>query len=144
MKDIYVPFQPALLSSGLKSLGLSMRECRPSNVLSSIVHSYVSMDVEKPVHYPIMPDGTVSIFVFPGETLIRGPFSHPINPYIDAAGNYFGIRFYPAGLRFLFRNNFEEISHQVVDSRFFECKVFDSIHQRIYDSNSWQEQISIM
>lgn len=68
-----------------------------------------------PTRYPIIPDGTQAIFISPNGSLLSGSRLQACDLQILDAGEYFGIWFYPGGLRHFVNLNVSEIKDQFVD-----------------------------
>ena len=132
MSNSYAPFQPALTSAGLNQVGISLVETRPLKLLAPFVHSYLQITAAQPTLYPVMPDGMVAVYISSSGTMIGGALNKAVEIPLLNAGDYFGIRFYPGAIRNFFDLNLSEISDQMVDAKFFPCKEFNQLHQKIY------------
>lgn len=144
MSALYLPFQPLLTDAGLQRFDLSMQQQLPRHAsLKGIVHSYLQVSTTHATPYPMMPDGTQAIFISPEGSLIGGAQSQSIDFHIAQAGEYFGIRFYPAALRHFFKLNLSEISGQFVDCSYFPSKSFAQLHHAIYQVKNFTERAEI-
>lgn len=143
MNELFRSFQPTITESGLKNFGLSLECSPPCDVLREVVHSYLQVRAEKPTPYPVMPDGTQSIFISPYGSMIGGAQSQACDVQMLETGDYFGIRFYPGALRYFFDLNLSEITDQFVDETYFPCRDFGDLHNSIYRYKNFHERAEV-
>ncbi|MDH5325003.1 MAG: helix-turn-helix domain-containing protein [Gammaproteobacteria bacterium] len=143
MNKLYSPFQPTLTNAGLHQLGLRMQSREPCESLKGIVHSYLQINVDRQTLYPVMPDGTQAIYISPQGSLIGGTLTEARDIQLLYPGEYFGIWFYPGALRHLFAINLSEISDQFVDSKYFRCNRFNSLHTEIYKHKDFNDRVAV-
>lgn len=143
MEQTFQSFQPTILEPGLRRAGLLLESTTPSEVLRNIVHSYLQIRAEASTPYPVMPDGTQSIFFSIEGAMIGGAQSQLRNIPILSAGDYFGIRFYPGALRHFFNLQLIDITDQYVDDHYFSCQEFSRLSDRLYDSETFLERTNL-
>jgi len=143
MSELFRSFQPTIMESGLKRFGLSLECSPPCDVLKGVVHSYLQVWADKPTPYPILPDGTQSIFISPHGSMIGGSQSKICNVQMLERGDYFGIRFYPGALRYFFDLNLSEITDQFVDEKYFPCRDFEDLNSAIYRHKNFHERADV-
>lgn len=143
MNNIFKPFQPTITDMGLKRFGLSLEYSPPCKILEGIVHSYLQVKAERATPYPVMPDGSQSIFISPQGSMIGGAQLKACEIKILEPGEYFGIRFYPGALRYFFDLNISEITAQFVDEKFFPNRSFGDLHKNLYRSQYFKERAVI-
>ena len=127
----------------LKCFDLSLEYSPPCKILEGIVHSYLQVKAEKATPYPVMPDGSQSIFISPQGSMIAGAQLKACEIQILEPGEYFGIRFYPGSLRYFFDLNVSEITSQFVDEKFFPSHSFGDLHKDIYRRQHFSERTVI-
>ena len=140
---LFDSFQPTISKAGLARFSLSLECALPCKPLSRVVHSYLQINASKPTPYPVMPDGTQSIFISPYGAMLGGAQSQVREIPILEPGKYFGIRFYPGVLRFFFDLDLSEITDQLVDDRFLPCRYFAEIHNEIYRHQHFNERARV-
>ncbi len=140
---MFSSFQPTITPLGQLQFGLSVKSSLPCNTLRGVVHSYLQISVDKPILYPVMPDGTQSIFISPHCSIIGGNQSQLRDMPITEAGEYFGIRFYPGALRHFFSLNLVDITDQYVDEAYFPCLNFADLHHNIYRYQGFTERANV-
>lgn len=140
MISFYHPFQAALTQPGLKKLGLDLKMSKPCELLRGKVFSYLQIKAERPTPYPVMPDGTQAIYISAHGSMISGAQLELRNIRLLEPGEYFGIWFYPGALRYFFDLNLNEISGQLVDNHYFECRRFLTLHNEIYRHQDFIER----
>ncbi len=143
MKELFRPFQPTITRSGLTHFGLSLQCSPPCDVLKGIVHSYLQIKAEKATPYPVIPDGTQSIFISPHGSIIGGAQLQTRDIQILEAGEYFGIRFYSGALRHFFKVDLSEITDQYVDNEYLPCVLFHNLHQLIFQQSNYHKRVDI-
>lgn len=143
MNETFRPFQPTITEAGLKCFGLCQEYLFPCETLKGMVHSYLQVRAEKPTPYPIIPDGSQSIFISPQGSIIGGAQLKVCDIQIMEPGEYFGIRFYPGALRYFFDLNISEITGQFVDEKFFPCRDFRDLYNNIYRYQDFRERADI-
>jgi len=143
MKDLFSSFQPTITRSGLANFGLSLEYFSPCDVLKGVVHSYLQISAQYPTPYPVIPDGTQSIFISPHGSFIGGTQLQTRNIQILAAGEYFGIRFYAGALRHLFKLDLSEITDQFVGEEYLPCNIFNRLSQLIYQQDNFHKRVDI-
>ncbi len=143
MNVLYNPFQPALSSSALKLLGISLQYFKSCDSLKNIIHSYLEICVTRPISYPVIPDGTQAVFISPDGSMIGGAQSKANDIEILKEGKYFGIRFFPGAIRHFFDLNLAEITDQYVNSGYFPCKAFQHIHSEIFECCNFEDKVHI-
>lgn len=143
MNKLFRSFQPTITKSGLSNFGLSLESSVSCLALKDIVHSYLQIKADKATPYPVIPDGTQSIFISPRGSIIGGAQVKICDIQILEAGEYFGIRFYPGVLRHFFNLDLSEITEQFVDNKYFPCRNFSNLHQAIYQESDYHKRVSI-
>ncbi len=143
MNKLFRTFQPTLTKSGLAEFGLSLEYSAPCGSLKGVVHSYLQIRAEKPTPYPVIPDGTQSIFISPHGSIIGGAQIQTRNIQILEAGEYFGIRFYSGALRNFFNLDLSEITDQFVGNEYFPCQNFSDLYQLIYKESKYRKRVNI-
>jgi AraC-like DNA-binding protein len=143
MENPYQPFQPTLTKSGLNTFGLSLKSTAACISLREIVHSYLQIEATMPTLYPIIPDGTQAIFISPNGSLLSGPRLQACDLQILDAGEYFGIWFYPGGLRHFVNLDVSEIKDQFVDDSCLSWSGFDDLYKRIYQNNNFRDRAAV-
>jgi len=143
MSELFRSFQPTLTKSGLSHFGLSLESSLPCPSLRGVVHSYLQIKSDKPTPYPIIPDGTLAIFISPNGSFIGGTQIKSCAVQILEAGEYFGIRFYAGGLRHFFNLDLAEITGKFVDHHYLPCSHLGSLHQQIYTKNRYLARVEI-
>lgn len=143
MSELYNPFQPTLTQSGLSNFGLSLQSSVPCLLLKGIVHSYLQIKADRPSPYPMIPDATHSIFISTNGAMVGGAQMQTCDIQILEAGEYFGIRFHPGGLRHFFNLDISEITGQCVDNNYLQCQNFATLHQKIYAQSSYLERVKL-
>jgi len=128
---------------GLKCFDLSLEYSFPCEILEGIVHSYLQVKAERATPYPVMPDGSQSIFISPQSSMISGAQLKACDIHILEPGEYFGIRFYPGALRYFFDLNISEITAQFVDEKFFPNRSFGELHKNLYRRKYFRERAVI-
>lgn len=141
--DLVSSFQPTITQSGLLTFGLSLQSSAPCFALKGVVHSYLQIRAEKPTPYPVIPDGTQSIFISPQGSIIGGAQNQTRNIQILEAGDYFGIRFYSGALRHFFKLDLSEITDQFADNKYFPCKKFSDLYKLIYQQSNYHHRARI-
>lgn len=111
--------------------------------LRGIVHSYLQVSTLEPSDYPIIPDGTQALFVSQYGTLISGGVTQALNLKLPAAGEYFGVRFYPGALRHLFRVDINEIGNCTVGGDFLPSPFVARLHEVIYQYSNFNSRAKI-
>ena len=143
MNEFFSSFQPTISESGLLKFGLSLEYSKPCAALKDVVHSYLQVRTIKPTPYPVIPDGTQSIFISRYGVKIGGAQSQVRELQLFEPGEYFGIRFYPGALRFFFNLDLAEITGEFVDETYFPCKEFADIYQAIYRCENYHQRTNI-
>lgn len=143
MTHLYAPFQPLLTDSGLQRFSFKKKQCPVSVGLRGIVHSYLQISTLEPSDYPVIPDGTQALFVSQYGTSISGGITQALDLKLPAAGDYFGVRFYPGALRHLFRVDINEIGNRVVDCDFLPSPFVEWLHEAIYQYSSFSSRAKI-
>jgi len=143
MSNLYEPFQAALTQPGLKRLGLTLKSSTPCELLKGKIYSYLQIKAERPTPYPVIPDGTQAIYISSQGSMIAGAQFETRNVQLLEPGEYFGIWFYPGALRYFFDLNLNEISGQLVDNHYFQCKHFSRLHDEIYRYKDFIERTNI-
>lgn len=143
MNAIFNPFQPTIAKAGLSHYGLSLQSSMPCLALKGVVHSYLQITAEKPTPYPVIPDGTQSIFISPHGSIVGGAQVETRDIQILEAGEYFGIRFYSGALRHFFNLDLSEITNQLVGNEYLPCQYFSYLHQLIYQKNNYHQRVEI-
>ncbi|MFC3121802.1 AraC family transcriptional regulator [Agaribacter flavus] len=143
MTDLYEPFQPLLTDSGLQRFSFKMRQYPASGELRRIVHSYLQVSTLGPSYYPVIPDGTQALFVSRHGTLISGGVTQALNLELPAAGEYFGVRFYPGALRHLFKVNINEIGNCIVEGSFLPSPFIAQLHEVIYQYSNFNSRVKV-
>jgi AraC-like DNA-binding protein len=140
MKNIYSPFQPTLTKEGLRKFGLKLEYVEPCNALKGIVRAYLQIKCKCPTPYPVIPDGTQAIYMSSLGSMIGGTQTESKDIQLFLPGEYFGIWFYPAGLRHFFKVNLSEISEQIVDIKYLESRYFILLHEQVYSRKYFLER----
>ncbi len=143
MKKLFKSFQPTITRTGLANFGITLKCSPPCDVLKGVVHSYLQIKTEKATPYPVIPDGTQSIFISTRGSVIGGAQLQTRDIQILEAGEYFGIRFYPGALRHFFRVDISEITSQYVGSEYLQCVFFRNLHEFIYQQNDYRKRVDI-
>lgn len=143
MRELFNPFQPTITQSGLLNFGISLQSRIPCAVLTGVVHSYLQIKVDKATPYPVLADGTQSIFISKQGAFIGGAQTKIHEMQILAAGEYVGIRFHGGQLRNFFNVDLSEITDQFVDSFYFPCEHFSNLHQAIYRTNHFHDRVRL-
>ena len=143
MKELFRSFQPTITRSGLANFGLTLKCSAPCDVLKGVVHSYLQIKAEKATPYPVIPDGTQSIFISPHGSIVGGAQIKTRDIQLLEAGEYFGIRFYSGALRHFFKLDLSEITDQYVDNGFIPCGLFHTLHQLIYQQSNYHQRVSV-
>ncbi len=91
----------------------------------------------------MIPDGTQALFVSANGTMMSGGITQALELQLPAAGEYFGIRFYPGALRHLFKVDLNEISNQLVDSQFLGSPFIDQLHQHVYQYTGFRQRAQL-
>ena len=139
----YQPFQPILSDGGLQRFELSLQQRPATEILSGIVHSYLQVDTATPSLYPIIPDATQAVFFSPQGVMIGGAQTKAVDIPMLSAGEYFGIRFYPAALRYFFKLDLADITDDFVDAKFFPCELFSSLQEEIYETQGFFQRTEL-
>lgn len=139
----YDPFQPILSESGLVRFGLTMQEHAACPELKNIVHSYLQISAKEPVSYAIIPDGTQAVFISRHATILGGAHLKASDIQIPEAGDYFGIRLYPAALKNFFNLDISEISDPFIDGKLFPSEDFGTLHENIFMCSSFEKRVSV-
>jgi len=143
MNELFTSFQPTITTSGLSKFGLSLRSSAPCSALRTVVHSYLQIKADRATPYPVIPDGTQSIFISPNGAMIGGAQMQTCDIQILEAGEYFGVRFYSGALRHLFNLDLSEITEQFVDNKYIPCRAFSNLHHAIYQQIHYFQRVSI-
>lgn len=143
MHDIFQPFQPTLTKQGLDKQGLTLRMAQPSHRLNQAVYRYLQISVNQASPYPVMPDGTQALYFSANGVLVGGAFDHVQTMQLLAPGDYFGIWFYPAGLRCFFRLDLADIQNQLVDTSFIPCRQFENLQQNVYQQTDFFKRVEV-
>jgi AraC-like DNA-binding protein len=143
MYELFRSFQPTLTKSGMAEFGLSLKCSAPCVALKKVIHSYLQIRAEKPTPYPVIPDGTQSIFISPYGSMVGGAQIQTRDIQILAAGEYFGIRFYSGALRHFFSLDLSEITGKLVGNEYLQCKNFSYLHQLIYKEINYGKRVNI-
>ncbi len=143
MNELIKLFQPTITRTGLTNFGLSLVSSAPSTTLKGVVHSYLQIQAERPTLYPVIPDGTQSIFISPHGGLIGGAQIQTRDIQLHEAGAYFGIRFYTGALRHFFNIDLSEITNQFVGGEYLPCKDFSDLYELIYQENCYYKRASV-
>ena len=143
MNELYQPIQPILTDAGLQRFELSLEETTACKILRGIVHSYLQISTAKPMSYAVIPDGTQAIFISRHGSIIGGAQSQATDIQILQPGDYFGIRFFPAALRYFFDLNLFDITDKYVESEYMPCKYFGELHNKIYERENFRQRAAI-
>lgn len=143
MESIFQPFQPTLSQQGLDQHGFTLKLARPCLPLSQIVYRYLQISTEKASPYPVMPDGTQALYFSKEGVLLGGTFDHVQTMQLMAPGDYFGIWFYPAGLRHFLRSDLAEIQNQFVDESFIPTLQLTWLQQQVYQEHCFFKRVAI-
>jgi len=143
MTELFRSFQPTITESGLSNFGLSLQISEPCFALKGLIHSYIQINADKPTPYPIIPDGTQSIFISPQGSFVGGAQVQTRDIQILKAGEYFGIRFYSGALRHFFNLDLSEITDQFVGNEYLPCRDFPDLYQSIYQESSYRKRAKI-
>ncbi|HFE36871.1 MAG TPA: AraC family transcriptional regulator [Gammaproteobacteria bacterium] len=143
MNKFFNLFQPTITEPGLKYFGLSLEYSFPCKILQGVVHSYLQIKAEKSTPYPVIPDGSQSIFISPQCSMISGAQLKVRDIQILEPGEYFGIRFYPGALRYFFNLDLSEITDQLVDEKYFPSRTFGNLHDTIYRCQHFRERAAV-
>jgi AraC-like DNA-binding protein len=143
MNELFSPFQPTITTPGLSNFGLSLQSSAPCFALKGVVHSYLQINAEKPTPYPVIPDGTQSIFISPHGSFIGGAQLQTRDIHLPEAGEYFGIRFYSGALRHFFKVDLSEITDQFVGNEYLPCRVFSELYHLIYQEKYYHNRANI-
>lgn len=134
-------FQPTLTASGLDRFGLSMRQAAPHRALAGVVHSYLQITACTATPYPVIPDGTQAIFMSPHGVMVGGALSRSHDVLMPEAGEYFGIRFYPAAMRRIFNWDMAELTDQFIDLH--AVAGITDLHEAIYQQQSFKARVDV-
>lgn len=139
----YEPFQPLQSQAGQDAFGLSIETCRPQESLSRLIHSFVQVSVDKPTAYPVIPDGLSALYVGRQSTVCAVSLTRTVDFQLPAAGEYFGVRFFPGALRRLFGLDLTDTSGQLLDAAYLPDKILSSLHKHLfrYDSFEWRVKV---
>lgn len=143
MNKLYRPFQPTITDTGLQRFGLSLQQVPAGHLLRNVVHSYLQVRAVRPTPYPSIPDGTQAIFISPHGSRVGGALIQPCDIPILQPGDYFGIRFYPGALRLFFNLDLSDITDQLVDHTYLPCRLFNELHDRIYELQGFDERAQL-
>lgn len=143
MKALFKPFQPTITRVGLENFDIALKCSPPCDVLKGVVHSYLQIKTEKATPYPVIPDGTQSIFISPHGSIIGGAQLQTRDIPILEAGEYFGIRFYSGALRHLFKVDLSEITNQYVSNEYLPCVFFHNLHELIYQQSNYHKRVNV-
>ncbi len=143
MDALFKSFQPTLTQSAMAEFGLSLECSAPCADLKKVVHSYLQIRAEKPTPYPVIPDGTQSIFISPYGSMVGGSQIQTRNIQIVEAGEYFGIRFYSGALRHFFNVDLSEITGELVGAEYLPCQRFSDLYQLIYKESNYTKRANI-
>jgi len=143
VKEFFRSFQPTITRSGLANFGLTLKHSSPCDALKNVVHSYLQIKAEKATPYPVLPDGTQSIFISPHGSIIGGAQLQTRDMQILEAGEYFGIRFYSGALRHFFKIDLSEITDQYVGNEYFPCAFFHNLHELIYQQSDYHKRVNV-
>lgn len=143
MTGIYQPFQPSLSQKGLDKLGLELQMALPSEPLKQAVYRFLQVSVTQASPYPIMPDGTQALYFSMDGVLVGGAFDHVQKMQLLAPGDYFGVWFYPAGLRAFFKLDLADIQNQLVGEAFIPCCQFKNLQESIYQQASFRQRVQV-
>jgi len=141
--ELFKSFQPTITRSGLANFGLTLKTSHPCDALKGTVHSYLQIKAEKATPYPVIPDGTQSIFISPQGSIIGGAQLQTRDMQILEAGEYFGIRFYSGALRHFFKLDLSEITDQFVGNEYLPCAFFHNLHELIYQQSNYHKRVNI-
>jgi hypothetical protein len=128
MNELFRPFQSTITRSGLANFSLSLECSAPCAALRGIVHSYLQIRAARATPYPVLPDGTQSIFIFPHGTIIGDAQVQTCDIQILDAGEYFDIWFYAGALRHFFNLDLSDITDQFVGNDYLPCRYFSDRH----------------
>lgn len=132
MNSPYRPFQSTLTQSGLNSHGLSLMMTPPGAALAGKVYAYLQIKADRSTPYPVMPDGTQAMYISPHGVILGGALQQAQDLQLLAAGEYFGLWFYPGGLRHFVDINLAEITDQFISAPDLQCRQFSSLPELIY------------
>lgn len=135
-------FQPTITPTGLLHFCLSLKSSAPCLALKDVVHSYLQIKVDRPALYPVIPDGTQSIYMSANGTMVGGAQQQAHDMKLWEAGEYFGVRFYSGALRHFFKLDLSEITDQLVDCHYFPRKDFSSLHEVIYQNSDYAKRVT--
>lgn len=148
MSDVYAGvashrlFQPTLTPSGLTCFGLGLRETRPCPALRLIVHSYLQINAQDSALYPVIPDGTQSVFLSPHIARLGGAQTVVRVLRLPRAGEYFGIRFMPGGIRHFLALDMAEITDAYVAEGDVPEGGFADLRHAIYRQSLFHERVA--
>jgi len=140
---LYQPFQPTLSQQGLEQHGLSLQLAKPCKPLNQVVYRYLQISIKQASPYPVMPDGTQALYFSKEGVLLGGAFDHVQTMQLMAPGDYFGIWFYPAGLRHFSKFDLAEIQNQFIDESFIANLRLSSLQQQLYQEQAFIKRIAI-
>ncbi|MDD3576064.1 MAG: helix-turn-helix domain-containing protein [Halothiobacillus sp.] len=93
--------------------------------------------------YPVMPDGTMALFLSPHGVMVGGPQSMLHEIPILAAGTYFGIWFYPGSFRLFFDLDVSDMRDQLLDGSVFVGSGIGELHERIYSQSRFRDRVTV-
>lgn len=139
----FQPFQSTLTLQGLKKYALKLVRALPCAPLRTSVYCYLQISISQTSTYPVMPDGTQALYFSKQGVLLGGAFDQAQTMQLMAPGDYFGVWFYPAGLRDFFSLDLADIQNQLVDETFIPCAQFKTLQGAVYDQNDFLKRAAI-
>ncbi|RXJ66754.1 hypothetical protein CS022_24495 [Veronia nyctiphanis] len=138
----YDPFQPFLTYGVLESSGVVLEQHKPSELLCSVVHSYLQVTTTKPTRYTVVPDGMEAFYISSCGVIISGIQESAFDLNLSKPGQYFGIRFFPGGLQCLFDITPSSISSKLMDATHV-CNGNEKLdlHNQIYQHSDFNTRI---
>ncbi|OUR74462.1 hypothetical protein A9Q77_04785 [Marinomonas sp. 42_23_T18] len=143
MSDIFQPFQSTLTPQGLDKYGLNLVRALASYPLRHAVYRYLQISISQATPYPVMPDGTQALYFSSAGVLVGGAFDKTHQMQLLAPGDYFGVWFYPAGLRHFFSLDLADAHNQFIDSAFIPCAQFQTLHSALYEQDTFLKRVEI-
>ncbi len=139
----YEPFQPLQSQAGQDAFGLSIEVGRPQQSLSRLIHSFVQVSVDKPTAYPVVPDGLSALYVGRQSTICAISLTKTVDFQLPAAGEYFGVRFFPGALRRLFGLDLTDTAGQLLDASYLPDKNLSSLHKHLFCYGSFERRVKV-
>jgi AraC-like DNA-binding protein len=143
MHHDFQPFQSTLTSQGLEKYALKLVRALPCAPLRTSVYCYLQISISQASPYPVMPDGTQALYFSTQGVLLGGGFDQAQTMQLMAPGDYFGVWFYPAGLRGFFSLDLADIQNQLVDESFIPCAQFQTLQGAVYEQDDFLSRVAI-